>query len=61
MNHIKINTKSDGDYPYIAVYNGRVYELYAKTKYDGLELVGKYLKLKPNKLRLVAIELACED
>jgi hypothetical protein len=61
MNHIKINTKSEGDYPYMAFYSGKVYELYAKTKYDGLKLIGEHLKLRPNKLRLVAIELAEES
>lgn len=61
MNHIKINTKSPGDFPYIACYGGQTYELYAPTKYAGLKLVGEYLRLKPSKLRLVAIELATED
>lgn len=61
MNHIKVNTKSPGDSPYIACYGGKVYELYAPSKYAGLKLVGEHLKLKPAKLRQVAIELAVEE
>ena len=52
---MKLNDKKDGDNGYIVLYNGKQYDVYAKTSFDAQQVTASKLKVKQNKQIIVSL------
>jgi IMP cyclohydrolase len=56
--NVAINAKTDGDYGYICLYNGKKCEVYAKDMSAAKDKAVAHFKVKPNKRHNVSVHLA---